>query len=1219
MAINPSNGKVPAPTVDPTGLEVLKKQLKDFTDTTGLKVLRSELTGAAEAMKTGLVVGAFELATGGSKTKAVWESIKWGVMTRAGVAGFAMVLGAISGLAGGLRIVLRESGSLEAAMKRLAVTKILGQQFTQFLGSVQAAKQRVEELYNFVATTKFNMAEAANASRALTIMSNGALGGSKTLEMLGRISKVTGIDLETLSATYARLNSQTRNKQDITSTVEELKDMGVISESTASNLSMLSRTGASATTIWTAVSESFEQVSQSAKDTEPSFEELQDRYIKLRTSMAEKFGAPFLEAERTGMQNTIKLMEALTPAVETLGKMLAQVTKPAEDLKSQLGAIAGTDWFKDLAKKAAELAVVLPGVIGLYQTGKGAVRFAKTTAGVAARGFKAGVEGFLGEAPGAAEVVPGASKAAQRAAGTAAAFKEVKDAALAAVSPAVASANFAISADRLREEQQKQLEKQLLLTGEAEKSLARATALEAEAQIAAVEKDVVRTAALTAEAVEQRALSVAQAEQAAAAGMAATKNAAGALASEVASKGLKGFSTVLGLVRSGLVQFASWALRAAGPFIILTGIAMLAAKAWEKWTDARERSAAAANMAKETAAANAEMTTQIALLKTMDDRTKLLTESRKAYLDALEEQGKINADVNSTEAQRSAAEAKVTGARRNMRRVEQMDTSKLGPGTQEIERLQRQVMLQKEIREIIFDAAFAQASGAKQVLMLMQRQRDMMKVVADAARTAGTAKEIGETKEALDTAKEAQKTKLEGLAKERSAQEELLEKQKTAAEGVTAMHGEREGRGFTFPEEEEVDKTTAKIGELTDKIKEMRTKGSPDVVALQEKLTKLQEGPEAPMAEKFEAEAKRAANSGDMATAAALRLRAATERITGPEEAEKRAKADELQVEALKRAGALKGAELNVNQEILSVTSETAQAEDVVAKARIEGLEKQRAMTVDIGEKQAEKDPVARKQRENQIRDIEQQQQTIRNEMADRERQRTREKAAIASSIRVRELDNTAMVAAAKGDFDKANAAVEAARLEEDRQHDEERGRELTLQYGKVEGERILKQEQSTRIQERASRSEAFATTETRRIREMQLENLEKGIQPVGGVLAGGGRAPAGAGAARAELLKMQDLDYYHEQLTQNLKEMPGQAEQAKSLAVLATQTKIQGEQQEQGMGAIGDSLTRIGGGGGYYAGAAGDPQLSATKRIGDLLLITNEKLENMKPKIPVN
>jgi hypothetical protein len=100
----------------------------------------------------------------------------------------------------------------------------------------------------------------------------------------------------------------------------------------------------------------------------------------------------------------------------------------------------------------------------------------------------------------------------------------------------------------------------------------------------------------------------------------------------------------------------------------------------------------------------------------------------------------------------------------------------------------------------------------------------------------------------------------------------------------------------------------------------------------------------------------------------------------------------------------------------------------------------------------------------------------------------------------------------------------------------------------------------------------------------------------------------------------MQDFDKFasnFERLSESMAGAP--TEEIGGLAAQRTMAEISSRQIQPGLGAVADSLTRIGGGGGFYAGAAADPQLEQQKRMVDLLAQIHDFItEQGKIDVPV-
>jgi hypothetical protein len=1064
-------------------------------DLAGFRALRSELKLAEKSLGSGLLMGVTELATGGGKVKAVWESIKWGALARAGLGGIALLTGAFFGLTGAIRKGIRESGILQAAFDKLGATKILTTQFTQFLGNVEAARRRVGELYQFVSNSKFNISETANASKVLTILSNGALGGRKSLEQMGNISKVTDNDLESLSVTVANLNAQIRRGENISGTLHSLQEMGVISESAANQITALSKSGANSTAVWAAVSTELDRVSDAARGVAPTMDDLEDRSTKARTAMAQKFGEPFLAAERESLLHTIELTEALTPAVQRLGQMLAGVTAPAESVKSKFAEIYKTDWFRNTATRLTEMAVILPGVAAALGIVKGLGRFS----GSVGRTFMGGKEsvgigeGFLNLFNARPSINP--RKALER-----------------------SSTRMLEIAERL-----------------------------------------------------------------------APTSPMAARGAELASKGLDKLATGAGFASSMVGRLIGSMSRFLGIIGAVVGVTYLLSKAWDAWEARKERIADVNAMKKGMDDLNESIRDQIALLKSADDKTKLLIEARQALAAAIAKRGEVEANPQANEDQRAIAEAAVLNARRRLRDVEKVDEGNLAPGQRQLELVQARLRLEKEIRDIVFEGEFARADSAKQVLMLLERIRDKSKIVEEGKLHLANLPRIEELQKRVANERELRESTAKGLADRRAMLSKRIE------ENTPGMFQPEVVKSSKRYRQMEADKS--EMAAITERLKTLR-QGSPEEIKAQEELASLRTGAGASRADRYDAAAEAAKKRGNFALAAKMQEEAERARVEDPMEAARQVAMDKQRVLEMRKEGRLQGIGIAAARQALSITSETVGGADATDRIRMAALEKtfQENRSGVVGEDRDRLDEAHRVEIAEIQKDID-----------ERARGRARETAAWQSAISAHEKNNEALIAAAKGNFAQADAAAKAAQQIEDNQAKVDRAIELRSQgFGQGDIDRIVGTEQRQREADRATRATAFRTAEGRRVHELELANVAHGI--------GGGDA----GAARRELKGMQDIDAFREQLSKNMEALgPGHTAEAAQLALRATSADILAQTRiTAGSGQVADSLAALGLGGGVYAGVGGDPQLEAQKRIGDLTEATNKILLDVKDRL---
>ncbi len=1068
---------------------------------TGLTGLKKAL--GSEAASFGATSGLLELATGGSKVKAVMESIKWGAYAAAGVAGFKLVADGVLGLTVGLRKAVNESGILQAALQRLGETKALTGQFTSFLGSVELAKKRVAELFAFTASSKFNFGEVTNASRVLTIFSQGTQGGVKDLQMLGRIATATGNDLQELSMAYGRLTEQARNGTDISDTTSELQHMGVISEATAHRLLFLQQAGESGNTILKEFQSTIKATSAAMGDGGQSVAELEDQIDKLKTGAAAAFGKPWMEDQTNELKRQIVFWNAITPAAAKFGEALEFTTKPANILKNAMADVEKTDAFKNTLGTLAQMAAFLPGVIASYFTIKG------LASGAAGKMFTGIPKVFT------------------------ATVKIIKSAA-----PSVAERELLTLGGRLAESAAK-------MSGPAK----------------------VATEALSK----------------------AAMGGAGAMAQ---------LGKAVAWVGTRLVPFAAGA-------VIIGVAAYAAAKAWDAWRDSLQRAGHAAELAKEALGARSGIDKQIADLKTMEDRTRLLTKARQELNDALREQISVAQDANSSESEKATAAELVTERRRALRKVEGAETGGLGATSKTLEQKTAQLRIEKEIADIVFQAEFSRASAGKQAIMLSERLRDNTKLIAEYQKQEAQAPAIADLDAKISEGAEQRGLEARKLGAEYN---NLIAKAQKLQEAIA----EGSSRQAAHPEErinlqEELATTQDQANQVRAQLRGLREPSREERAATIER-TKLRSGPEAAQFDRLQEEAGKARKGGRGALADQLELESIKLQMKTKADAEKEAAEEAQQLEDMRRQGSLRKAELDEHEKLLGITEETYEAQDEAARIQMQTVERQRALLVDIPEGTGNKD--AQKARENQIRGFEQQTAELQRGIDERARARVREQQAFSSASQIRTLENTALVEATKGHFAEADAALKSAQQIEDQQSDRERAFQLQQQGMKKEeiATRVAA-ESKLRQSDREAKAAAFRESEGRRIKELQLE----------AVSVGGGKALGLTGTgpeAREQLQKMQDVDLFREELSKNVEALgPGHAEEAAKMALQSSQAQIaiQGT-NPPGTGSIGDSLTRVGGGGGFYAGA-GDASLTIQKRMSSLQEEMVRQLTRMNEK----
>lgn len=278
-----------------------------------------------------------DIATAENKWKAVFSVIKDIALFR--VIWPVALLAGFTSMGKAIRSILHDTGSLDAALRRLQSIQGLQRVFTPLLGGLSAAKQRVAELVAFTDRNRlFPLEETAEASRKLEVFTRGTYSGSQALGEIQLASVQSGQGIADVADAVGHFYADLREGQPIDSAAESLRQMGVISQETAKRLVHLQQAGASVqdlmgdlrTTIGTAQPEG-------AGD---DLATVQRRHEEAGTRLQEAFGKPFTQDEITNVKNYTSAMTAVTPVVGRVASFFALLTGGLDTIKSAMAKAA---------------------------------------------------------------------------------------------------------------------------------------------------------------------------------------------------------------------------------------------------------------------------------------------------------------------------------------------------------------------------------------------------------------------------------------------------------------------------------------------------------------------------------------------------------------------------------------------------------------------------------------------------------------------------------------------------------------------------------------------------------------------------------------------------------------------------------------------------------------------------------------------------------------
>lgn len=207
-------------------------------------------------------------------------------------------------------------------------------QFTTLMGSATRAKEHVASLFEYAKATPFETGPIIEASRLLQVMGGDALNTIDHIRLLGDVAAATGTPINELSVWFGRLYAMVQGGQPFGEATRRLIELGVISPQTATKLSDLQKSGASATTVFNEFTEALHRFDGGAADLATTWTGVTSTLTdSVQLMLADAF-KPLFEAARDaiGMVNTMMGSEGFAGAMAQVQTVVASAIPSAADV-----------------------------------------------------------------------------------------------------------------------------------------------------------------------------------------------------------------------------------------------------------------------------------------------------------------------------------------------------------------------------------------------------------------------------------------------------------------------------------------------------------------------------------------------------------------------------------------------------------------------------------------------------------------------------------------------------------------------------------------------------------------------------------------------------------------------------------------------------------------------------------------------------------------------
>ena len=254
------------------------------------------------------------------------------------------------------------SNAMSFMQKTFAFEKMTVQ-FKTLIGNMDEARAHMQMLQEMGNTPPFSLEEFAAASRQLMVMSDGALGFKKSLELVGDAAAATGQPIQNLAHEIGRAYAIIRDGQPLTRATMGLRNMGAITPEVAAKLDDLQKSGATVAQIWETLTGELAKFKGAMQETEKTGDGLVGAIKSQWDNSLRTFGAALLETTKDGLQYLLDKMRELNEdgTIELWAQHVADALREVRDMAKDVGTVLGAIWDYS-------------GLSDVYHTGMGIIK-----------------------------------------------------------------------------------------------------------------------------------------------------------------------------------------------------------------------------------------------------------------------------------------------------------------------------------------------------------------------------------------------------------------------------------------------------------------------------------------------------------------------------------------------------------------------------------------------------------------------------------------------------------------------------------------------------------------------------------------------------------------------------------------------------------------------------------------------------------------------------
>jgi hypothetical protein len=297
-----------------------------------------------------------------NKLKALLKTLKDFVLIR------VLVGNVFGSIAMGMKNLVKDSGSLDQALKKLGQMQGAARGLAPFVGSLATARKRVAEMYEVSKKGPFRFEDLAEANKSLEIFTRGTFSSVAATKEVGHAALASGNSIQDVARAVGSFYDTMQKGQPVNEVTEQMRQMGVISQANAEHLNKMAAGGEDVTGTMQQLSESLKQTTVSAGGYKTELQGITEAHQKAIETMQEQFAAPFTAESTKNIQNSTAAMKAITPTIAQISKGAANLYGGFSTAVSQIVKFAAES---ELLRGVVKGVAVAIGVLSAAMLGYG--------------------------------------------------------------------------------------------------------------------------------------------------------------------------------------------------------------------------------------------------------------------------------------------------------------------------------------------------------------------------------------------------------------------------------------------------------------------------------------------------------------------------------------------------------------------------------------------------------------------------------------------------------------------------------------------------------------------------------------------------------------------------------------------------------------------------------------------------------------------------------